>query len=41
MGAVYCEILKASEAAGFQPPRHRVSLSKGRLLSLVLRASFG
>ena len=41
MGAVYCEILKASEAAGFLPPRRRVSLSRGRLLSLVLRASFG
>jgi squalene synthase HpnD len=41
MGAVYCEILKASEAAGFLPPRRRVSLGKGRLLSLVLRSSFG
>jgi phytoene synthase len=41
MGAVYGEILKASEVAGFQPPRHRVSLSRGRLLSLVLRAGFG
>ena len=41
MGAVYCEILKASEAAGFLPPRRRVSLSKSRLFSLVLRASFG
>jgi phytoene synthase len=37
MGAVYSEILKASEAQGFAPPRHRVSLPKSRLLSLVLR----
>jgi phytoene synthase len=37
MGAVYGEILKASEAAGFAAPRHRVSLPKGKLLSLVLR----
>ena len=37
MGAVYSEILRASEAQGFAPPRHRVSLSKARLLSLVLR----
>ena len=37
MGAVYSEILRASEAQGFAPPRHRVSLSKTRLLSLVLR----
>ena len=37
MGAVYSEILAASEKAGFAPPRHRVSLSKWRLLSLVAR----
>jgi phytoene synthase len=37
MGAVYSEILRASEAQGFAPPRHRVSLAKGKLLSLVLR----
>jgi len=37
MGAVYSEILRASEAQGFAPPRRRVSLSKSRLLSLVLR----
>jgi squalene synthase HpnD len=37
MGAVYGEILKATEAAGFAPPRHRVSLSRGKLLSLLLR----
>ena len=38
MGAVYREILQATEAAGLAPPRHRVSLSQGKLLSLVLRA---
>jgi phytoene synthase len=37
MGAVYSEILRASEAQGFAPPRMRVSLPKSRLLSLVLR----
>ena len=37
MGAVYSEILRASEAQGFAPPRHRVSLPKSKLLSLVLR----
>ncbi len=37
MGAVYSEILRASEAAGFAPPRHRISLPKSRLMSLVLR----
>jgi squalene synthase HpnD len=37
MGAVYSEILRLSEAQGFAPPRHRASLPKGRLLSLVLR----
>ncbi len=37
MGAVYSEILRASEAAGFAPPRRRVSLPRSRLLSLVLR----
>jgi phytoene synthase len=40
MGAVYSEILSATEKAGFAPPRHRVSLSKGKLLSLVLRSKF-
>jgi presqualene diphosphate synthase len=40
MGAVYSEILSATEVAGFAPPRHRVSLSKGKLLSLVLRSKF-
>jgi phytoene synthase len=37
MGAVYSEILRLSEAQGFAPPRHRVSLPRSRLLSLVLR----
>ena len=37
MGAVYSEILRASEAQGFAPPRRRVSLPKSRLVSLVLR----
>jgi phytoene synthase len=37
MGAVYSQILSASEAQGFAPPRHRVSLPKSKLLSLVLR----
>jgi presqualene diphosphate synthase len=41
MGAVYREILKASEAEGFVPPRKRISLSRGKLLSLVLRAGLG
>ena len=35
--AAASEILRASEAQGFAPPRHRVSLPKSRLLSLVLR----
>src|ERR1700683_4347529 len=38
MGAVYSEILRATEAAGFKPPRRRISIGKGKLLSLVLRA---
>jgi len=37
MGAVYSEILSASEAAGFAAPRRRVSLPTSRLLMLVLR----
>jgi hypothetical protein len=40
MGAVYSEILRATEAMGFKPPRKRVSIGKGRLLALVLRAQF-
>lgn len=39
MGAVYSEILSASEAAGFAAPRQRVSLPKSRLLMLVLKQS--
>lgn len=38
MGAVYSEILSATEAAGFAPPRKRVSIPKGKLLALVLRS---
>ena len=41
MGAVYREILKGSEAQGFAPPRKRVPLSRGKLVSLLLRAGFG
>ena len=41
MGAVYSEILKASEAQGFTPPRKRVSLSRAKLVSLLLRVGFG
>ncbi len=37
MGAVYSQILRASEAQGFAAPRQRVSLRKSQLLSLVLR----
>lgn len=37
MGAVYSEILSASEAQGFAAPRKRISLPKARLMSLVLR----
>ncbi|HWC62376.1 MAG TPA: presqualene diphosphate synthase HpnD [Rhizomicrobium sp.] len=40
MGAVYSEILRATEAAGFKPPRRRVSLGKAKLLGLVLRSKF-
>ena len=37
MGAVYSEILKRTEAAGWAPPRARVSLAKSQLLYIVLR----
>ena len=37
MGAVYSEILKRTEAAGWAPPRTRVSLPKSQLLYIVLR----
>jgi squalene synthase HpnD len=36
MGAVYAEILREMEKAGWAPPRHRVSLGKVRLLRIVL-----
>jgi presqualene diphosphate synthase len=41
MGSVYSEILKATEAQGFAPPRKRVSLSRGKLVSVLLRVGFG
>jgi presqualene diphosphate synthase len=41
MGAVYREILVATEKLGFAPPRRRVSLSRGRLLLLLLRWGLG
>ncbi len=37
MGAVYAEILRQTEAVGWAPPRKRVSLSKPKLLGIVLR----
>jgi len=37
MGAVYGEILRQTEAVGWRPPRVRVSLSKPKLLAIVLR----
>ena len=37
MGAVYEEILRQTEAIGWAPPRIRVSLSKPKLLGIVLR----
>jgi squalene synthase HpnD len=36
MGAVYSEILREMEKAGWAPPRHRVRLSKPRLARIVL-----
>jgi phytoene synthase len=41
MGAVYSEILVESEKQGFAPPRRRVSLSKWRLLTLVVKHGLG
>jgi phytoene synthase len=41
MGAVYSEILAESEKHGFAPPRRRVSLSKRRLLTLVVKHGLG
>ena len=40
MGAVYSEILAATEKAGFMPPRRRISLPRRRLFSLVLRSAW-
>jgi presqualene diphosphate synthase len=40
MGAVYSEILSATEKAGFAPPRRRVSLGRTKLLALMLRSRF-
>jgi hypothetical protein len=37
MGAVYREILRRTEDAGWAPPRTRVSLPKSQLLLIVLR----
>jgi phytoene synthase len=36
MSAVYADTLKATEAAGWAPPRRRISLSKGRLAWIAL-----
>ncbi len=36
MGAVYSEILRAMEKVGWESPRHRVSLGKGKLIRIVL-----
>jgi phytoene synthase len=41
MGAVYAEILRRMEAAGWSPPRHRVSLSKSRLAMILVRHGLG
>lgn len=40
MSAVYEEILRRSEAVGWAPPRHRISLPKLTLLGIVLRSGF-
>ncbi|MBL6854371.1 MAG: presqualene diphosphate synthase HpnD [Alphaproteobacteria bacterium] len=37
MGAVYEEILRQTEVVGWKPPRTRVSLSKPKLLGIVVR----
>jgi phytoene synthase len=36
MGAVYSEILRATEKIGWNAPRHRVSLGKAKLIRIVL-----
>jgi phytoene synthase len=37
MGAVYSEILRKMEAAGWAPPRSRVRIPKAQLAAIVLR----
>ena len=41
MGAVYSQILSEMECAGWQAPRHRVSLSKLKLAQIVLANGLG
>jgi phytoene synthase len=41
MGAVYSQILSEMERAGWQAPRHRVSLSKLKLAQIVLANGLG
>jgi phytoene synthase len=41
MGAVYAEILRRMEAAGWSPPRHRVSIPKSRLAMILIRHGLG
>ncbi|MBU6299526.1 MAG: presqualene diphosphate synthase HpnD [Alphaproteobacteria bacterium] len=41
MGAVYSEILRKMEAAGWAPPRARVRIPKTQLAMIVLRHGFG
>ena len=41
MGAVYSEILRRMEAAGWKAPRRRVKLPKTQLVMIVLRHGFG
>jgi hypothetical protein len=36
MGAVYSDILRKMEKAGWAPPRRRVHLSKMQLLGIVI-----
>ena len=41
MGAVYSEILRKMEAAGWAPPRRRARISKAQLAAIVIRHGFG
>ena len=41
MGAVYAEILRKMEAAGWAPPRQRVRIPKTQLAMIVLRHGLG